>query len=46
MKAVYNIVSTDEFRMISNVETTREDTKAVKNSKLHMLATKFEAVNL
>ena len=56
MNAIFNIVSMEEFKRISNVEvahiawkilqTMHEGTKAVKINKLEQLTTKFESIRM
>ena len=56
MKAIFNSVSMEEFRRISNVEVTHtawkilqmvhEGTKAVKINKLQQLTTRFESIKM
>ena len=56
MNAIYNAVSMEEFKRISNVEvahttwnilqTVHEGTKAVKINKLQQLTTRFESIRM
>ena len=56
MNAIFNIVSMEEFKRISNVEiahtawnilqTVHEGTKAVKIKKLQQLTTRFESIRM
>ena len=56
MNAIYNAVSMEEFKRISNVEvahiawnifqTVHEGTKAVKVNKLQQLTTRFESIRM
>ena len=56
MNTIYNVVSMDEFKRISNVEvahtawnifqTMHEGTKAVKINKLQQLTTRFESIRM
>ena len=56
MNAIYNAVSMEEFKRISNVETAHtawnilqtmhESTKAVKINKLQQLTTRFESIKM
>ena len=56
MNALFNAVTNEEFKKISSTETakeawtilqtTYEDTKAVKDSKLQRLITSFEEINM
>ena len=56
MNTIYNVVSMDEFKRISNVEvahtacnilqTMHEGTKAVKINKLQQLTTRFEGIRM
>ena len=56
MNAIFNTVSMEEFKRISNVEiahtvwnilqTVHEGTKAVKINKLQQLTSKFESIKM
>ena len=56
MNAIFNVVSMEEFKRISNVkvaytawnilQTVHEGTKAVKNNKLQQLTSKFESIKM
>ena len=56
MNAIFNVVSMEDFKRISNVEiahsawnilqTVHEGTKAVKINKLQQLTTKFESIRM
>ena len=56
MNAIFNAVSMEEFRRISNIEvahtawkilqTVHEGTKAVKINKLQQLTTRFESIRM
>ena len=56
MNAIFNVVSVEEFRRISNVEvaytawkilqTMHEGTKAIKIYKLQQLTTRFESIRM
>ena len=56
LNALFNVVTNEEFKKISSLETakeawtilqtTYEGTKAVKNSKLQRLTTSFEEINM
>ena len=56
MNAIFNVVSMEEFKRISNVEvahtawnilqTVHEGTKAVKINKLQQLITRFESIRM
>ena len=56
MNAIFNVVSMEEFKRISNVEVTHttwnilqtmhEDTKAIKINKLQWLTSKFESIRM
>ena len=56
MNAIFNAVSMEEFKRISNVEVAHtawnilqavhEDTKAVKINKLQQLTSKFESIRM
>ena len=56
MNAIFNAVSMEEFKRISNVEvahtawnilqTVREGTKAIKINKLQQLTSKFESIRI
>ena len=56
MNAIFNVVSTEEFKRISNVEvahtawnilqTIHEGIKAVKINKLQLLTTRFESIRM
>ena len=54
MNAIFNAVSMEEFKRISNVEhttwnilqTVYEGTKAVKINKLQQLTSKFESIRM
>ena len=56
MNAIFNVVSLEEIKKISNVEvahtawnilqTILEGTKAVKNNKLQQLTSKFESIKM
>ena len=56
MNAIFNVVSMEEFKRISNVEvahtawnilqTMHEGTKAIKINKLQQLTTKFESIKM
>ena len=56
MNAIFNVVSMEEFKRISNVEvayttrnilqTVHEGTKAVKINKLQQLTTRFESIRM
>ena len=56
MNAIFNVVSMEEFKRISNVEVTHtawnilqivhESTKAVKINKLQKLTSKFESIRM
>ena len=56
MNAIFNVVSTEEFKRISNVEvahtawnilqTMHEGIKAVKINKLQQLTTRFESIRM
>ena len=56
MNAIFNVVSMEEFKRISNVEVTHiawnilqtvhEGTKAVKINKLQQLTTRFESIRM
>ena len=56
MNAIFNVVSTEEFKRISNVEvahtawnilqTIHEGIKAVKINKLQQLTTRFESIRM
>ena len=56
MNAIFNVVSMEEFKRISNVEvahttwnilqTVHEGTKAVKINKLQQLTCKFESIKM
>ena len=56
MDAIFNVVSTEEFKRISNVEvahtawnilqTIHEGIKAVKINKLQQLTTRFESIRM
>ena len=56
MNTIFNVVSMEEFKRISNVEvahtiwnilqTMHEDTKAVKINKLQQLTTRFESIKM
>ena len=56
MNAIFNVVSMEEFKRISNVEvahtawnmlqTMHEGTKAVKINKLHQLTSKFKSIKM
>ena len=56
MNAIFNVISMEEFRRISNVEvahtawkilqTVHEGTKAVKINKLQQLTTRFESIRM
>ena len=56
MNAIFNVVSMEEFKRISNVEiahttwnilqTVHEGTKAIKINKLQQLASKFESIKM
>ena len=56
MNAIFNTVSMEEFKRISNVEithiawnilqTVHEGTKAVKINKLQQLTSKFESIRM
>ena len=56
MNAIFNVVSMEEFKRISNVEvahtawnilqTAHEGTKAVKINKLQQLTSKFESIRM
>ena len=56
LNALFNAVTNEEFKKISSTETakkawtilqtTYEDTKAVKDSKLQTLITSFEEINM
>ena len=56
MNAIFNVVSMEEFKRISNVEVTHiawnilqtvhEGTKIVKINKLQQLTTKFESIRM
>ena len=56
MNAIFNTVSMEEFKRISNVEVTHiawnilqtvhEGTKAVKINKLQQLTSKFESIRM
>ena len=56
MNAIFNVVSTEEFKRISNVEiahtawnilqTMHEGTKAVKINKLQQLTSRFESIRM
>ena len=56
MNAIYNAVSMEEFKRISNIEiahtawnilqTVHEGTKAVKINKLQQLTTRFESIRI
>ena len=56
MNAIFNVVSMEEFRIISNVEfaytawkilqTVHESTKTVKINKLQHLTTRFESIRM
>ena len=56
MNVIYNVVSINEFKRISNVEvahtacnilqTMHEGTKAVKINKLQQLTTRFESIRM
>ena len=56
MNAIFNAVSVEEFKRISNVEVTHttwnilqtvhEGTKAVKINKLRQLTSKFESIRM
>ena len=56
MNAIFNVVSMEEFKRISNVEfthtawnilqTVHEGTKAVKINKLQQLTSKFESIRM
>ena len=56
MNAIFNVVSMEEFKRLSNVEvvyttsnilqTVHESTKAVKINKLQQLTSKFESIRM
>ena len=56
MNAIFNVVSMEEFKSISNIEvaytawnilqTVHEDTKALKINKLQQLTSKFESIKM
>ena len=56
MNAIFNVVSMDKFKRISNVEvaytawnilqTVHESTKAVKINKMQQLTTRFESIRM
>ena len=56
MNAIFNVVSTEEFKRISNIEvahtawnilqTVHEGTKVVKINKLQQLTTRFESIRI
>ena len=56
MNAIFNTVSMEEFKRISNIEvahtiwnilqTVHEGTKAVKINKLQQLTTRFESIRM
>ena len=56
MNAIFNVVSMEKFKRISNVEvahtawnilqTVQEGTKAIKINKLQQLTTKFESIRM
>ena len=56
MNVIFNVVSMEEFKRISNVEVTHtslnilqivhEDTKTVKINKLQQLTTRFESIRM
>ena len=56
MNAIFNVVSMEEFKRISNVEVTHtawnilqtmhEGTKAIKINKLQQLTTRFESIRM
>ena len=56
MNAIFNTVSMEEFKRISNIEVTHtiwnilqtvhEGTKAVKINKLQQLTTRFESIRM
>ena len=56
MNAIFNAISMEEFKRISNVEiahtawnilqTVHEGTKAIKINKLQQLTTKFESIRI
>ena len=56
MNAIFNAVSMEEFKIISNVEvahtiwnilqTMQEGTKAIKINKLQQLTSKFESIRM
>ena len=56
MNAIFNVVSIEEFKKISNVEiahttwnilqTVHEGTKTVKINKLQQLTTRFESIRM
>ena len=56
MNAIFNVVSMEEFKRISNVEiahtawnilqTVHEGTKAVKINKLQQLTSRFESIRM
>ena len=56
MNAIFNVVSMEEFKRISNVEVTHtawnilqtvhEGTKTVKINKLQQLTSKFESISM
>ena len=56
MNAIYNVVSMEEFKRISNVkiahttwnilQTVHEGTKIVKINKLQQLTTRFESIRM
>ena len=56
MNAIFNVVSMEEFKRISNVEVTHttwnilqtmhEGTKAIKINKLQQLISRFESIRM
>ena len=56
MNAIYNVVSMEEFKRISNVEiahtawnilqTVHEGTKTVNTNKLQQLTTRFDSIRM
>ena len=49
MNAIFNVVSMEEFKRISNVEVTHivhQGIKAVKINKLRQLTTRFESIRM
>ena len=56
MNAIFNVISMEEFKRISNVEvaytawnilqTVQEGTKAVEINKLQQLTTRFESIRM